>query len=120
MCVTLSEKLGKELGQKRHCPGVNGRMAAWSESIKPAELVSGLEDRLIVVAVAVVAVAVSGISWVLVRGGCCFCDELAQGYDFVVCRTGQTKRIGMNTMEANRIGSTFYLFLYKFNGWTKS
>lgn len=50
MCSTLSEKLGKELGQNRQCPGVNGGMAASGGSIVSSleevgvNLVLGLDD----------------------------------------------------------------------------
>lgn len=52
MCITLSAKVGEELGQNRHCPGVNGCMVASGESIDSLkdvgiELVSGPDDRLI-------------------------------------------------------------------------
>jgi hypothetical protein len=73
MCITLSVKLGEGLGQNRHCPGVNGCMAASGESIDSmedvgVELVSRLDDRLIgkvdsgAIVVEVVAVVVTGIS----------------------------------------------------------
>lgn len=73
MCITLSVKHDEELGQNRHCPGVNGCMAASGESIDSlkdvgVELISGLDDRPIgkldsgVVVVEVVAVVVTSIS----------------------------------------------------------
>lgn len=72
MCITLSVKLGEELGQSRHCPGVNGCMSVSGESIDSlkdvgVELVSGIDDRLIsavdsgVVVVEVVAVVVTSM-----------------------------------------------------------
>lgn len=72
MCITLSVKLGEEVGQNRHCPGVNGCMIASGASIDPSkdvgvQLVSGLDDRLIgevdngAVVVEVVAVVVTSI-----------------------------------------------------------
>lgn len=77
MCAILSVKLGEELGQNRHCPGVNGCIAAlrWpAELIKELgniELVSGLDDKLIglfdvsavVVVVVDVVVTIIEISW---------------------------------------------------------
>lgn len=33
MCITLLVKLVEELGQNRHCPGVNGCIAGRGESI---------------------------------------------------------------------------------------
>ena len=73
MCTTLSVKVGEGLGQNRHCPGVNGCMAALGESSGSledvgVEVVSGLDDKLIgkvgsgVVVAAVVAVVVPSIS----------------------------------------------------------
>ena len=71
MCTTLSVKVGEGLGQNRHCPGVNGCMAALGESTDSlkdvgVEVVCGLEDKLIakvgsgvVVVVVVVVVAPS-------------------------------------------------------------
>lgn len=70
MCSTLSAKLVEVLGQKRHCPGVNGCIVASGESTDSwrgvaVELVSGMDDRLIgrvvvcAVAVAVVVVVVA-------------------------------------------------------------
>lgn len=65
MCITLSLKFSEELGQNKHCPGVNGCMAVLEDSVNPSkdvgvEPVSGLDGRLIVVveAVAVVVVVV--------------------------------------------------------------
>ena len=66
-------KFGEELGQSRHCPGVNGCMAASGESVDSlkdvgVELVSGLDGRFMdrvdsgAVVVEVVTVAVGGIS----------------------------------------------------------
>lgn len=61
--MTLSVKFGEELGQNRHCPGVNGSMAVLEESIDPledvgSELVSGLDDSVVMGVVVVVVVAV--------------------------------------------------------------
>ena len=65
MCITLSVKLGENLGQNRHCPGVNDCMVALRESIDSMVAVGvesdpNVDDRLIgnSVAVAVEVVAV--------------------------------------------------------------
>ena len=52
MCITLSVKFDEELGQSRHCPGVNGCMAASGESADllkevGVDLVSEMDDRFI-------------------------------------------------------------------------
>lgn len=50
MCITLPSKLGEEMGQNRHCPGVNDGMVEPGELVgcsKGIELVSGIEGRLI-------------------------------------------------------------------------
>jgi hypothetical protein len=73
MCITLSVKLGEELGQNRHFPGVNGCMVVSGEFIESpkgvsVEPVSRLEDRLIGEAVMVGEVTVVIISIKCVNG----------------------------------------------------
>ena len=66
MCITLSVKLGENVGHNRHCPGVNGCMVALRESVDSmmdvgVESVPRVDERLIS-AVGSVAVAVEVVA----------------------------------------------------------